>query len=116
MKKFTLLSISLVIAVSVLAGCTLPEPTSAPIVQGTPISGAKVPNTEEPVKTIAILQTTPQPSKQSSTLEPANPTSIPAVNSTPGQELKGGVAYISNPKVSNDELKLLAEAQNPLCR
>jgi serpin B len=112
MKKFTLLSVSLVIAVSVLAACALPEPTNAPIVQGTPISGAKVPNTEEPVKTIAVPQTTPQPSKQSSTLEPANPTSIPVVNATAGQELKGGMVYISNPKVSNDELKSLAEAQN----
>ncbi len=112
MKKLTLLSICLFLAASVLAGCTLPVPTNAPVVQGTPISGAEVPSTGEPVTTIAFPQVTPQPAKQ--TQEPAveTPTKIPAVNSTPGQELKGGLAYISNPKVNNDELKALAEAQN----
>ena len=112
MKKFSLLLICLVVAVSVLAGCNLPEPTSGPIVQGTPISGANVPKTEEPVRTIAIPQVTPQPSKSPGESQVETPTSAPMVNSTPGQELKGGLAYISNPKVSNDELKTLAEAQN----
>ena len=112
MKKFSLLLICLVVAVSILAGCNLPEPTSGPIVQGTPISGAKVPKTEEPVKTIAVPQVTPHPSKSPDESQVETPTSAPMVNSTPGQELKGGLAYISNPKVSNDELKTLAEAQN----
>ena len=108
----TLLSLCFALSLSALVGCTLPEPTSAPIVQGTPISGAKVPKTEEPVKTIAAPKVTPQPSKQPDAPEAETPTSVPVVNSTPGQELKGGLAYISNPKVSNDELKTLAEAQN----
>ena len=112
MKKFTLLSICLVFIFSVLVACTLSEPTAAPIVQGTPISGAKVPKTEEPVKTIAVPQVTPQPSKSPDNSEAKTPTTAPVVNSTPGEELKGGLAYISNPKVSNDELKTLAGAQN----
>ena len=112
MKKLTLLSICLFLVASVLAGCTLPEPTIAPIVQGTPISGAEVPSTEEPVKTIVFPQVTLQPSKQAVLPVLETPTQIPVVNSTPGQELMGGLAYISNPKVSNEELKALAEAQN----
>lgn len=112
MKNFTLISICLVLAVSVLAGCTLPEPTAAPIVQGTPISGAQVPKTEEPVKTIAVPQVSPQPTQQLGSTPAETPTAAPVVNSTPGEELKGGLAYISNPKVSNDELKALADAQN----
>jgi len=112
MKKLTFLVICLLVSVSVLSACNLPEPTNAPIVQGTPISGAKVPSTEEPVKTIVFPQVTQQPSQQAGLPVVETPTQIPVVNATPGQELMGGLAYIKNPKVSNEELKALAEAQN----
>lgn len=112
MKILNFLIICLLVAMPVLSACNLSEPTAAPIVNGTPISGASVPSTEEPVKTISISQVTLETAKSTDATIPAIPTRVPAQRAVAGQELTGNLAYITNPKVSNDDLQALTDAQN----
>ncbi|MEA4812381.1 MAG: serpin family protein [Anaerolineaceae bacterium] len=112
MNKIRSSLISLMIASTLLVGCNLAEPTQNALVQGTPISGIKVSNTEEPVKTIAIAQGKQTPSTEAVQTPTLGPTKVPLEVQQAGQTLQGGQSYILNQKITDSELKALIEAEN----